>query len=78
MQVGRDVDGQQVDDLPGEALARRQVHVGLDPHPADRDPLPAVDLDVDHEVFLAIPSGSASGHDTEVVASWPTLDVNGE
>ena len=33
-----------VHDLAHEALARRQVHVGLDPHAADRDPLPVGDL----------------------------------
>ncbi len=32
-----------VHDLTDEALPRRQVHVRLDPHPADRDPLPALD-----------------------------------
>ena len=31
-------------DLAHEALARRQVHVGLDPHATDRDPLTAFDL----------------------------------
>jgi hypothetical protein len=31
-------------DLADEALARRQVHVGLDPHAADRDPAPAATL----------------------------------
>ena len=33
-----------VDDLAGDALPRREVHVRFDPHPPDRDPLPGGDL----------------------------------
>ena len=45
-----------VHDLADEALARGQVHVGLDPHPAGRHPLPALDLggDAGEQVGLAL------------------------
>ena len=44
-----------VHDLADEALAGRQVHVGLDPHPAGRHPLSALDLrrDAGEELGLA-------------------------
>ncbi len=45
-----------VHDLADEALAGRQVHVGLDPHPAGRHPLSARDLrrDAGEELGLAV------------------------
>ena len=45
-----------VHDLAHEALAGRQVHVGLDPHPAGRHPLSARDLrrDAGEELGLAV------------------------
>ena len=45
-----------VDDLADDALAGRQVHVRLDPHPADRHPLPVGDLvdDAGEQLRLAL------------------------
>ncbi len=43
------------DDLAGQALPRRQVHVGLDPHAPDRDPLPALDVRSDPLEQVGVP-----------------------
>ncbi len=44
-----------VDDLAGDALPRRQVHVRFDPHPSDRYPLPGGDLGDDPVEQLGLP-----------------------